>query len=246
MPTITTREIVDRAAALAGVHDNFVTPAQWMYWATQEQLALSLFLARAGWTQNVTSQTFTVAGSEAGAFNLSVHPLAIVAAYQVKSNQVRILKLNNFPDFLRQVPGSSNATGDPHEYRVIWDQANDRLVLNFYPEPIIGTSIVVPYIAQPSRLSLDTSPAAGYVNSVKYPMGWEERIVLGMAENAKIRGEEDSSPIRTKIGVCEANIERAVYDIVLSQQATVRNLDGVTRGWKDRIEYPPFSDWYFS
>src|SRR5689334_2763239 len=105
------------------MHDGFVTPAQAMYWASQENLNLALFLARSGWIQNVLTTTLTVDGTEDGVFDLDVSPLAIVAVHHVRSDAYRQLKHNNAIDFLRQTPGSSVVTGDPTEYRVTWNQA---------------------------------------------------------------------------------------------------------------------------
>lgn len=243
---VTTREIYNRAAAAADMHDSFVTPAQFNHWATQENLALALFLARSGWTNNVNTMTITVDGTEAGAYTLtSIDPLAIVAVHHVRGTQCRQIRLNNAVDYLRQTPGSSVATGDPAEYRVIWDQTNDCYSLGFYPEPTAGMTIVVSYIPEPARLTLDTSPAAGYANSVNYPMGWEERVVLGCARRAMEKEESDSSGLMRQIAECDQRVEQACWDRVLTEHPVIRNLDHSHRGWTDRMSYPsPLSWWW--
>lgn len=242
---ITTRELVDAAAAAADMTDNYITPAQWMRFASQEHLTLALLLARSGWTQNVLSTTITVAGTEAGVYNLTVTPLALVAVHIVRSGRVREVHFNNAIDFLRQSPGTSGVHGDPTEYRVLWDQANDRLSLGFYPEPSTGTTLSVSYIPEPLRLTLDASPASGYANSVKYPMGWEERIWLGMARRALAKEDTDTTEIRRLIAECESGIEEAVFDRVLGSSPTVRNLDLSRRGWDKTVAYPAPSNWWF-
>lgn len=242
---ITTRDLVERAAAAADMHDNFVTPAQWMHWASQEHLALSLFLARSGWTQNVKTQTITVTGSEAGVFPLTADPLALVAVHQVRDNRYRLVHLTNASDFLRQSPGTPSTGGNPIEYRVIWDEENDRHALGFYPEPSAGTVLAVSYVPEPARLTLDASPATGYDNSVRYPMGWEERIVLGLARRALAKEESDTGEILRQIRECESTVEEAVFDRVLSEQPTIRNVDRNARGWTDRLSYPSPISWWF-
>lgn len=243
---IPTYDLVARACAAADMSDDFVTPRQWMLWATQEVLALSLFLARSGWTQNVKTETITVSGSEAGVFPLTADPLAIVAIHQVRDGRYRQVRLNNVVDFLRQTPGSSRAHGDPVEYRVIWDQDNDRLTLGFYPEPAVGCVLAVSYIPEPLRLTLDAVPDAGYANSVRFPMGWEERIVLGLARRALAKEESDTSDIIRQIAECESTIEEAVWDRVLAEHPTIRNVDKAARGWSDRLSYPAPLSWWFA
>ncbi len=221
------------------MHDTFVTPPESMYWASQENLALTLFLARSGWTQNVATVTITVDGTEDGAFELETAPLAIVAVHQLKSGSYRPISYNNYVDFMRQPPGGTRATGDPNEWRVLWDQANDTHNLNFYPEPPSGTVLVVSYIPEPDRLTLDDTPATGYANSVNYPMGWEERIVLGMARRALSKEESDTSDIRAQIAECDQRIEEACWNRVLAESPTVRNSQ------KPQRTFPPPTQWVF-
>jgi hypothetical protein len=220
-----------------------------MYWATKENLALSIFLARSGWTQNVKTTTITVSGSEAGAFSLSVNPLAIVAVHQVGTqNRVRRLKYNNAVDFLHQLPGSSASKGDPKEFRVLWDQDNDSYTLNFFPEPTTGTQFVVSYIPHPLKLTLDNpvSDPTVYANQVIYPLGFEERVVLGMALSASAKENDgDPSPgILAQIKDCQSYIEEAVWDRVFAG-ASVRNVDREERGWMSTLIYPPVIEWWF-
>jgi hypothetical protein len=215
-----------------------------MYWATQENLNLALFLARSGWTQNVLTETITVAGTEDGEFELTASPLAIVAVHQSKSTGYRRLRHTNYVDFIRQAPGSSLATGDPVDWVAKWDQAADSTVLCFYPEPPTGTVLVVSYVPEPERLTLSSSPDTGYANSVNYPMGWEERVVLGIARRALEKEESDSSAILRQIRECEASIEAACWDRVLAESPTIRNVDHLST-WQRTVIYPPATQWVF-
>ncbi len=223
------------------MHDQFVTPAQFCHWATQELLALTLFAARLGWSQNVQTTTLTVAGTEAGSFPLTVSPLCLVSVHQVRNGQVREIRYNNVVDFLRQTPGST-ATGDPQEFRVLWDQDNDRLKLGFYPEPTVGSSILVSYIPEPKRLTFDASPSTGYANSISLPMGWHERVVLGVARRALIKEESDVTDISRMIADCDGMVEQMCWDRVIAQHPTVRNLSSYT-GWASGVSYPPSTQW---
>lgn len=241
---VTTEELVERAQLAADMHDGPFTPKQWMYFATQENIALSIFLARAGWTLNVKTTTITVTGSEAGAFDLGVDPLAIVAVHQIGSDgAVRRIKCNNAVDFLHQNIGSTTAKGDPTEFRVVWDQDDDSYTLNFYPAPNTGTQFLVSYIPHPAKLVVGT-PAAGEANSVKYPLGFEEWIVLKLGVRAKKTTEEDPSDLMDEFKQCQQYIEQAVWDRVFAA-ATVRNVDEEERGWTRSVVFPPSTEWWF-
>src|SRR3954463_11423090 len=94
MPVVTTQELVERAQATADMRDNFVTPKQWMYWASQERLSLDLFLARSGWALPSVNLDITVTGAEGGAFAVapSTGVMAIVCVHEVKSGRYRQLR----------------------------------------------------------------------------------------------------------------------------------------------------------
>jgi hypothetical protein len=201
MPSVTTADLVSRASAASDMRDNFVTPTQWMYWATQERLALDLFLARSGWPLPYATQTITVTGSEGGVYNVnpSTGVMAIVAVHQVKDQRTRLLKHQNAVDFLSKVPGyTGSPRGNSVFYRVNW--SGDNLTLGLYPEPISGETYLVTYIPHPAKLVL-ASPGTNEATSVAYPMGWEERIVLGMARRALIKEESSTSSIDSEIAL---------------------------------------------
>jgi hypothetical protein len=243
---ITTDDIVKRAQLSADMHDGPFTPTQWMYWATLENIALSIFLARTGWTKNVKTQTITVTGAEAGAFVLTQAPLAIVAIHQVRSDgTVRRIRTNNAIDFLHQTVSSTRIHGDPAEFRVIWDQDNDQYQVNFFPQPDAGSQFLVSYIPHPLKLVIG-SPGAGEANSVTYPLGFEEWIVLKLAIRAQKTTGEDPSSLLQEFASTQSMIEQAVWDAVFSD-AKVRNVDTVERGlhWTRGVVYPPNTEWWF-
>lgn len=241
---VTTEEIVERAQLAADMHDGPFTPKQWMFRATQANIALSIFLARAGWTLNVKTQTVTVTGSEAGAFTLENEPLAIVAVHQIGTDgMLRRVKLNNAVDFLHQTLTGSQV-GDPREYRVVWDQDNDDYTLNFFPTPNTGTQFLVSYIPAPLKLVIGTA-AAGEANSVKYPLGYEEWIVLQIAIEARDTTEEDTDKLERRLTKLQNQIEESVWDKAFGG-ATIRNVDEEERGWTKSLKYPPIDEWWFA
>ncbi len=246
MPSVTTADLVSRASAASDMRDNFVTPTQWMYWATQERLALDLFLARSGWPLPFTTQAITVTGSEGGAYNVapSTGVMAIVAVHQTKDQRTRLLKHQNVVDFLTRTPGySGSPTGNALYYRASW--SGDTLVLGLYPEPTAGETYLVTYIPHPAKLVL-SSPGTNEATSVAYPMGWEERIVLGMARRALIKEESSTSSIDSEIALWESRIEEAAWGRVLADTPSVRNSDQLIYGWKDKYELPPYGFWVFT
>ncbi len=246
MPTVTTSELVDRAKAVSDMRDNFVTPTQWMYWASQERLALDLFISRSGWPLNITSFDISVLGNEGGVFPLNPTGgvLAIVCIHEVEGDRVRRLKLNDAITFFRQPTGTSGGLqGHASTYRAIW--SGDNINLEMYPSPSAGETYRVTYIPHPLRLTLDASPATGYGNSVSYPLGWEERIVLGMARRALMKEESDTRTVDQEIALWDQRIEEACWNRILGASPSMRNVDD-ERGWSANTSIPPPGSWWFA
>lgn len=362
MPTVTVSELVDRAKAAADMRDNFVTPKQWEYWASQERLALDLFLARSGWPLALETLDITITGLEednAYLVNPAGGVMAIVCVHQMNNNadQFRLVRHQNSANF----SPDSRPMGNPVEYRVIWSA--DALALSFYPRPKVGDKFLVTYLPHPFRLNISdpsiyattpvggltalnkpffaTALAAGAIGNnievkltnvnaapgvttgsaqlivdssaevnvqflggdslgaplatpttwaqiyaaydgsafirvdhtntgstnadnfddftsggidavtlaratqVTYPMGWEERIVLGMARRALIKEESETRAIDSEIALWESRIEESAWSRVLSESPTVRNSDMTNYAWTDRYSVPPYTYWFF-
>lgn len=244
MPTTTVSTLIDRARATADVRDNFVTPTQWVAWATQERLALDLFLARSGWTLPLSDFNITVTGSEAGSF--SVNPtggvMAIVCVYEYDAaGRIRMLRYEDAVTFLRRAPGyTGSPSGNSRCFRTQW--SGDNLTLNMYPEPTSGETYRVVYIAHPKALVV--SGASGWQEaSISYPMGWEERIVLGMARRALIKEESSTQAVDSEIALWEQRIEEACWNRVLSEAPSIRNTDARNYGWSERLSIPDYGHW---
>ena len=236
MPTVSTTELVNRAKAAADMHDDFVTPAQWMYWASQERMSLDLLLARSGWALDFETATITVAGTESGAFELisdtdePIVVMAIVAVHEYGSAGTRLLTYSDSVGFLAQLPTQTIVTGHPSKYRIRRNE--DSLVFNFFPNPTTGLTFVVTYVPHPLKLTTDANLNEDeFTDSVTYPMGWEERIVLGMARRALEKEESDSGPLMRQLQQIDAEIEELCWSRVMSANPTIRNVDYQTRGW---------------
>jgi hypothetical protein len=225
-----------------------------MYWASQEYLALNLFIARAGWALSTANYDLTVVGNEAGRYIIDpdldddggavVGVMAVVCVHEMITNGFRRLRYQDSVSFMRQPPGSSGgAKGHAQFFRM--QSTADHVVMNLFPEGKAGETYRVTYIPHPFRLSLDTSPSAGYRNTVSFPMGWEERIVLGMARRGLIREESDPGLIDTEIKLWDTRIEESCWNRVLAEAPVVRNVDNETYGWSDRIIWPPYPNSWF-
>lgn len=231
MPSYTGQELINRAAAAADMHDNFVTATTWLQWASLERYALELFMARSGWPTDLATATITVTGSENGEFSAAGDPdmMAVVAVHQIESDGLRRLQYSDAVSFLRQLPGTPvHSSSDAAMYRVKRD--SDGITLNFFPNPTAGAQILVTYIPMPARLTT----VAGTVN---YPMGWEERIVLGMARRALAKEESDTGEIRKQMAEMDQQIEELSWNRVMSESPRVRNTD------RQPLELPSRESW---
>lgn len=222
MPSYTGQELIERAMAAADMHDNFVTPPTWLQWASLERYALELFMARSGWPTDLETATITVDGTEDGDFALidgeeaPLDVMAIVCVHQIQSDGLRRLTYSDTVTFLRQMPGTPIHSGDANVYRV--KRSSDSLIFNFFPNPDVGDQFLVTYIPMPARLTLTT-------DAVNYPMGWEERMVLGMARRALAKEESDTSEIRKQMAEMDQQIEELSWSRVMSESPKVRNVD---------------------
>lgn len=234
MPAFTVQQLIDRAAAIADMHDNFVTPAQWCRWYDIEARALELFIARSGWVQDLAATSDAVSGT----ITLTGVPLAVLGVYEVRDGRYRALKFQNQVDFTRQSYSSPADTGDAHYYTVLTSNSSDDVTIQFYPKPASGTYRAL-YLA--GRTDSPVTEAS----SVRWPLGWEERIVLGMAEKALTKEESDTRPIEKLIAREEQTIEEFCWSRQMANSAHVRNIDRTERGWSDDMTFGPYESWYW-
>lgn len=232
MPTFTAQQLIDRAQAAADMHDDFVTTAQWLAWLSVEVQNLDRHIAQSGYVLRESSWTVTANG--AVSYPFEVEPFAVLAVYAVDGGRYRRLRAT---DMFDGRPGRDTAdTGQSHTYRITL--ANDAITLHLHPTPTSGTYEVV-YIP--------VSPVAATVaQTYLYPLGWEERVVLGMARRALAKEETTNPALETEVRRIEEHIEQTAWSRMYANSASrVRNVDDVERGWFDAPGIPPRDQWMF-
>lgn len=209
MPTTTVANLILRAAAAADMEDNFVTETQWLYWANVENQKLAVRIAQMGCPYHENDETIALTGASQYTFT---EPLAILGVYFVESDSsYRRLKMANPV----QHQGAPNRlVGDPEEFHILKNTDND-VTIRLYPNPASGY-ILVKQIDQPATLTI--------ASSVKYPLGWEERIVLGMAERALAKEETYNPMIAGQIKDIEAHIEDSARNYMPADNPVIRNV----------------------
>lgn len=226
MATVDVTELIERARSASDIRDNFVTQTEWLRWANTEHKWLQGFVARAGYVLFENSENITADGSIS--YNID-EPLVILGVYEVLSSgtyrRLRHADVMDGPP-LRDV----GVYGPADTFRVS-QNTNDQVTVSFYPRPQTG-NYVVRNIELPKTLVLGT-PGVGEDDSVYYPLGWEERIVLGMARRALAKEGSSTSELSRQIRECELEIERAAWDRVMGGHQGVRNVDRVERGWTE-------------
>lgn len=240
MPSMTVQSIIDRAAAIADMHDSFVSPAQWLAWYNVEAKALELFTARAGYVQSLATTVDAVNG-QIDVPSITGLPLAVLGVYEVVNGRYRPLKLEPQADFTRQSYSSPVDTGPAQTYTILNGISSggntDDLHIQLYPKPASGT-----YRCLYLNGKLNASTVA---TNVHWVLGWEERIVLGMAKKALIREESDPSKIESLMAEADQRIEEFCWSRQMAESPTVRNLDETKRGWHSNMVYGPYESWYW-
>jgi hypothetical protein len=260
MATFTAQDLITRAEAIADMRDNFVSPAEWMDWLNREQYALRIFLARVGWVLDTTTTSALVTSSTAWTLTTestsspitatasgywpftpsdvvgTIPIMAVVCVHEINSQGgVRPLKFTNTVDFLKQNPGAIIARGHAREFRLSADSTG-ALTFGFYPELNVSEQYLVTYIREPTRVTALT-------DNVSQPMGWEERLVLGMARRALIKEESETTKVEALIREMDQQIEELAWSRVLSTVPAVRRVDNLTYAWDLKLDFPPWSEW---
>lgn len=234
MPSFTAQQIIDRAAAAADMSDDFVSQSTWLAWLNVARQELTIKMARSGmvpWgmvTQSAINPT-------TGFITISFEFLALVAVVEVDSSgRFRHLKSSNFVDMARQVDGTTAPiVGPATQYSLTDDEGNT--LLRLYPRPTSGTYLYY-YLKAPLTI---TSVA----DSMTYPLGLEEYIVLRMARKALIKEESDTKAIDKELDAIQEQIELYGHERNWANAPKVRNTDDVERGWNLQLTYPPPNAW---
>ena len=237
MPNYTAQVLIERAQAAADMHDDFVTQTQWLRWATVENDALAVKVAQLGYVLNESFTDITITGADSYPID---EPLAVVGVYEITTNNLlrRVHSVNPF-DGHRQTTNTIIGPARQFSFRRSTSSGNTTILMNMFPNPTSGTYrvYVIPHPAALTSVS----------GSVDYPLGWEERVVLGMARRALAKEESDTGPISEQIRQVDSDIEAAVWSRLLGDSPSVRNVDSVERGWISPYPYPwpPVSEWHF-
>ena len=203
MPSFTAQTLIDRAAAIADMHDGFVTPTQWITWLNTESRALELFVIRSGYIQPLAATV------DAASFAITVpSPLVILGVYEVSGNRYRPLYHQTQLDFTRQPYATPADSGDARAYTIVSNSGSDDLTVQFYPKPTTGTyrALYIP----------NSTVTAAVTDSVRWPLGFEERIVLGMARRALMKEESSTSQVDSLIAEQDRTIEEFCWSRNLS------------------------------
>lgn len=235
MPAFTAQALIDRAAAIADMHDSFVTTNQWLAWLNTEIRALDIFMARAGWV--LPAATVATDTSAPYGFTIAAETLAIVGVWEEINGRYRLLRPMHPVEFQQQNATTGVATGAAQNYMVTNTPSADTLTVSLFPRPLSGTYVI--YSIPVSTLAASTS------TSLYYPMGFEERLVLGMARKALVKEESDIGAISVLIQEQDQRIEEACWSRMLGEAPSVRNIDPQTRGWTMFPEWPAPARWHW-
>lgn len=201
--------LIQRAQAYADMEGDFVKPRQWLQSVNYWHKRLSMKIARLGYPLNQVDVSIPLNGS---IDYLVPEPLAFVGLFFVRTDGTfkKLERLN--PVQYRTNNPSTN--GDPSYYHI--RRAGNNCIFNFYPNPPSGT-VVAMTIPHPEQLTLN--------DSVTYPLGFEEYIVVNMAMFAL--GKEESSIPSSLVNTLQevtAHIEDSVTSYLMTDGARIRNI----------------------
>ena len=234
MATTTVTSLITRAAAAADMEDNFVTSAQWLAWATVEHQMLYSKIARLGFPFHESDESITFLPSTSQ-YSIS-EPLAVLAVYYAEfDGSYRKLRLMN-PVQGQGAP--SRIVAAPEQYHVFRNTENN-ITLRFFPNPSSGSAIVK-NIPHPKTLVISGSSSTTEA-FVRYPLSWEERIVLGMARRALAKEETMNPLIERAISDMDVHITESCEDYMMSDAHVIRNV----RDDNSSVLSDGFSGWIF-
>lgn len=231
MAVILVTDMITRARSAADMTDDFVTIPEWVAFLNAEKRILDRQLAFAGHLFNEQESQINPTGL---AYYGLTDVRAVIAVYHVENGKYR--RLSHADQFDGNIRDPATSNGDrATRFRCSLDSTGEVRV-HLYPNPSSGDYRVV---------YLPESPDVTINDSVTYVLGYEERIVLGMARRALAKEETVNPAIEARIGEIENEIERSAWDRAMAG-ARVRNVDKVERGWFDYPQIPSREFWYFT
>lgn len=235
MPAFTVQQLVDRAAAIADVQDNFVSPETWLSWFNSERKATILLRSRVNWIDDTLSSTTVDAATTPFIVITPIGNLAaILGVWEVSSSgrHRRLTRLDNTRtvDFL-----GIRDTANYWSYNRT--EGSDQVLVNLLPRPTSGS-----YVCYYMEVTAD---ATALTSTFYFTMGEDERVVLGMARRALIKEESDTSEVDKELVRWERNVEELAWMRAIDEVPTVRNVDSRVRGWESKLILPAFASWYW-
>lgn len=237
MGSVDVSELITRAQQAADMEDDFISQSTWLYWANVEHKKLWIKLARSGFPIGYNETPITITG--ALQYNTD-ESLAIIGMRGITRSgryfRVPIVHPINMTGI------NSTVTGRAQQCMISHDPGNvgNEIVIRFWPTPQPNTDFyTLATIVYPKTLVLDT-PSGDESDTVNFPNGWEERIVLGMARRALGKEETINPAIEAEIREVDNDIENSVRSYLLVDNATVHDVNEPTPG-----TLPPYTDWLY-
>lgn len=204
-------EMIDRAKSAADMHDGFPSIVTWLYFLNAELNKLWVRLLRSGYPPTVTSVPVVATGAAA---YTATEPSAVIAMHgsTVSGSTTRYY---NIP--IKRLWEKTTIRSGTYPFECYIDSAVATGLINisFYPNPTSGTFTLL-VVPKPAKVVSGT-PAAGQSSSVVLPFGWEERVVLGMAQRALAKEETVNPNIEREISALDEQIDTHVMDYILGQ-----------------------------
>lgn len=220
---VTVQTLVDRVLESIDMEDGFATPSMVVRELNAAHPRFLFMLEACQWVHNPVAESFTTNGSEQRV--LATRAMSVLGVF-IRSGSCW-LKLKSESG---AAPIESTGWYGSSRYRL--NNSNGQTAVVFNPPIPAGMQMEIRYLEEPPELVL-TAPVSPQVDYVDYPGGWEEWLVLDVAE--KMAGREES--VNTLISQRKKEIEEAVVSMASNQLATdgarVANVDNVTRpGWQ--------------
>ena len=239
MPAFSAGDLIDRAASAADMHDLFISPKEWYAWLNVERQALCISAARSGWVLNGI-QFFTVNPSTdlvAGAYTVPSEFLAVIGVWEVDgAGRARRIEISNFPDSFHQTGVTITGAADKVWVEDAFGEATNSTLFHFWPVPTANTYRI-------AVVKVPIEQQDGVIALMNYPMGVEERIVLGMARRALMKEESDTTDIDLAISREDQRVEEMSWSRAFAESPTVRNVDQVSRGWNKELVFGSPNNW---
>lgn len=230
MPAFSVQEIIDRAAAIADVQDNFVSPQTWLDWFNAERKALIISKLRSGWTDNVVQNS-----SITLPFDDVANLWAILGVWEVSSSgrYRRLRRVDHMTGL------SMTGINDTASYWSLakTNEADPDDIVYLWPAPTTG-NYQTWYVPYP-----DVATDGG--DLFQFDLMDDERVVLGMARRALIKEESDTREVDLEIRRFDALVEESSWARSIAEVPAVRNVDAEVRGWESQLILPPFTSWYW-